>query len=103
MAANGFFLTEQCEKRGRNVYRFLPAKYGGKTKRGQDHAAPLYEMGYVFFADTPHNKTVYKDEIISFPNSPFKDRFDAMSQALIFYKECCGGSAQFTGRMPGQV
>jgi phage terminase large subunit-like protein len=101
-AANGYFLTESCEKRGRNVYKFNPGKFGGKNTRGQT-VAPLWEMGYVWVADTVHNKTVYKNEITSFPNSPFKDRFDAMSQALIYFSQCMGGSAQFTQRMPGQM
>ena len=101
-AANGFYLTESCEKRGRNVYRFIPAKFGGKDKRG-DLISPLWEMGYVHVADSPHNTTIYKSEITSFPHVPFKDRFDAMSQALLFFSKCMGGSAQFTGRMPGQV
>jgi phage terminase large subunit-like protein len=101
-AANGFYLTESCEKRGRNVYRFIPAKFGGKDKRG-DLISPLWEMGYVHVADSPHNTTIYKSEITSFPHCPYADRFDAMSQALLFYSKCMGGSAQFTGRMPGQV
>jgi predicted phage terminase large subunit-like protein len=100
-AANGFFIIEHLKQRYA-VYEFLPAKFGGKEVRAE-MVAPLWETGNIFIADNPHNRTVYMDEITSFPNSPFKDRVDAMSQALLYFTRCSAGSPTPVTRFPGQV
>ena len=100
-AANGYFLIEKLKMKY-PVYTFLPQNFGGKEKR-VEMIAPLWETGNVHVFDNVHNRTSYQEEIISFPNSPFRDRVDAMSMALIYFTRCAVGSAQFVGRMPGQV
>jgi predicted phage terminase large subunit-like protein len=100
-AASGFFLIEKLMEKY-PTYRFPPNKFGGKEIRA-DMISALWETGNVFVADNIHNKTVYQEEIISFPNSPFKDRVDAMSQALLYFTRCNAGDVQSVERASVQI
>jgi predicted phage terminase large subunit-like protein len=86
-AANGYYVIEQLRKKLPGVYEFVPKKYGGKEVRA-DMVAPLWETGNVYIGDTPYNRNTYMPEILAFPNATFKDRVDAMSQALIYFTRC---------------
>ena len=99
-AANGYYLIEKLKKKY-PVYPFPVARFGGKENRAAI-AATLWETGNVYILDTPHNRTVYMPEILAFPNSQWKDRVDAMSQAIIYYTKCRPvGAAWMTGAMGG--
>ncbi len=90
-AANGYYLLERLKK-NYPVYSFPVARFGGKEQRAAI-SATLWETGNVFILDTPYNRTVYMPEILAFPNSQWKDRVDAMSQAIIYYTKCRSAGA----------
>lgn len=82
-AANGYFVIEALKKKY-TVFPFDPKKYGGKEIRAE-MVLPLWETGNVYIFDSPHNREYYMQEILSFPSGEFKDRVDAMSQALLYF------------------
>lgn len=83
-AANGYFVIEKLREKLPGVFEFVPKLFGGKEVRA-DSVAPLWETGNVYIGDTPYNRNTYMPEILAFPNAQFKDRVDAMSQALLYY------------------
>ena len=83
-AANGYFVIESLKKKIPGIFEFEPKKFGGKEIRA-DSVSPLWETGNVYIADTPYNRNTYLPEILAFPNAVYKDRVDAMAQALIYY------------------
>jgi predicted phage terminase large subunit-like protein len=96
-AANGYYLIERLKKKF-PIYAFPVARFGGKEVRAEI-VAPLWETGNVCILDTPYNRNIYWPEILSFPSNQWKDRVDAMSQALIYYTRCRPVGAQWaTGR-----
>ena len=97
-AANGYYLIEKLRKKF-PIYAFPVQRFGGKEVRAEI-VAPLWETGNVYILDTPYNKNTYWPEILAFPNTQWKDRVDAMSQALIYYTRCRPIGAQWVnGRM----
>ncbi len=95
-AANGYYLLERLKKKY-PVYAFPVTRFGGKENRASI-ASTLWETGNIYILDTPHNRTVYMPDILAFPNSQWKDRVDAMSQAIIYYTKCRPvGAAWATG------
>jgi predicted phage terminase large subunit-like protein len=96
-AANGYYLIERLKKKF-PIYAFPVQRFGGKEVRAEI-VAPLWETGNVYILDTPYNRNVYWPEILAFPSNQWKDRVDAMSQALIYYTRCRPVGAQWaTGR-----
>lgn len=85
-AANGYYVIEKMKMK-HSVYQFNPSKFGGKEVRAESISA-LWETGNVYIHDSVYNRTKYLEEILAFPNSEFKDRVDAMSQALIYFTRC---------------
>lgn len=83
-AANGYFVIEFLKKKLSGVFGFDPRKYGGKEKRA-DSVTYLCEAGNVFIPDTDYIKSKWLPEILMFPNGKYKDRIDAMVQAMIYY------------------
>jgi predicted phage terminase large subunit-like protein len=83
--SNAFFLIEALSKQF-SIYSFNPSKWGGKEIRA-GIVAPLVMQGNVHFRDNQYFRTFYLDEILTFPNSKFKDRVDAMAQALIYFTQ----------------
>ena len=99
-AANGYYLLERLRKKY-PVYAFPVAKFGGKEVRA-DLAATLWETGNVYILDTPYNRNTYWPDILAFPSNQYKDRVDAMSQAILYYTKCRPVGAQWvTGRIGG--
>jgi predicted phage terminase large subunit-like protein len=82
-AASGFGIIEELKKTFFGVFPFPPQQYGGKEKRAES-ILYLWESGNVFLPESQHIRTVYLPEIVSFPLGEYKDRVDAMSQALIW-------------------
>jgi predicted phage terminase large subunit-like protein len=96
-AANGYYLLERLKKKY-PVYAFPVSRFGGKEVRAE-LAATLWETGNVHIIDTPYNRNHYWPEILAFPSSQWKDRVDAMSQAIIYFTKCRPSGAQWiTGR-----
>ena len=96
-AANGYYLLERLRKKY-PVYAFPVSRFGGKEVRAE-LAATLWETGNVYLIDTPYNRNHYWPEILAFPSSQWKDRVDAMSQAIIYFTKCRPSGAQWiTGR-----
>jgi predicted phage terminase large subunit-like protein len=83
-AANGFFVIEFLKKSLSGVFGFDPRRYGGKEARA-DSITYLCEAGNVFLPDTNYIKSRWLPEILMFPNGQYKDRVDAMVQALIWF------------------
>jgi predicted phage terminase large subunit-like protein len=81
--ASGYTILENLKKKFPLVFGFDPRKYGGKEKRAE-MVSRYWEAGNVFVLNNEYYKSRYIPEIIDFPNGPFKDRVDAMSQALIW-------------------
>jgi len=82
-AANGYFVIERLKK-SYPVYSFDPKRYGGKEIRAE-MVTPLWETGNVILFDSPNIRERYLPEILNFPAGEFKDRVDAMSQALLYF------------------
>jgi len=96
-AANGYYLLERFKKKF-PVYAFPVNRFGGKEVRAEI-VATLWETGNVCLIDTPYNRNHYWPEILAFPSSQWKDRVDAMSQALLYFTKCRPTGAQWiTGR-----
>jgi phage terminase large subunit-like protein len=81
--ASGYTILENLKKVYPLVFGFDPRKYGGKEKRAE-MVSRYWEAGNVFILLNEYYKSRYVPEIIDFPNGPYKDRVDAMSQALIW-------------------
>jgi len=82
-AASGFGVIEALKLKHYGVFAFPPQQYGGKEKRAES-ILYLWEAGNVYLPDSQHMRTVYLPEILAFPVGEYKDRVDAMSQALIW-------------------
>lgn len=96
-AANGYYLIERLKKKY-PVYIFPVQRFGGKEDRAKI-VAPLWETGNVCVIDTKYNREVYYQELMEFPDCQWKDRVDAMSQAIIYFTKCRPtGALWVTGR-----
>lgn len=82
-AASGFGVIEALKQRFPGVFAFPPQQYGGKEKRAES-IRYLWEAGNIFLPESQHIRCEYLPEIIAFPMGEYKDRIDAMSQALIW-------------------
>lgn len=98
-AANGYFLIERLEKKF-PVYKFDPKKYGGKEVRAE-MVLPLWETGNIYIFDNQHNRNIYFTEILNFPSGEYKDRVDAMSQALLYFTRAGHGMGGVTNQIRG--
>jgi predicted phage terminase large subunit-like protein len=83
-AANGYFVIEFLKKRLSGVFGFDPRKYGGKEQRA-DSVTYLCEAGNVYLPDTDYVHSKFLPEVLMFPNGKYKDRIDAMVQAMIYF------------------
>jgi predicted phage terminase large subunit-like protein len=83
-AASGFGVIEALKLKHYGVFAFPPQQYGGKEKRAES-ILYLWEAGNVYLPDSQHVRTIYLPEILAFPVGEYKDRVDAMSQALIWF------------------
>jgi predicted phage terminase large subunit-like protein len=92
-AANGYYLIERLRKKF-PIYAFPVSRFGGKEVRAEIVAA-LWETGNVYILDTPYNRNHYWPEILAFPSNQWKDRVDAMSQAILYYTKCRPMGAQW--------
>lgn len=82
-AASGFGVIEALKKKYTGVFPFPPQAYGGKEKRA-DSIRYIWEAGNIYLPESEYIRSIYLPEILVFPNGEFKDRVDAMVQALIF-------------------
>lgn len=98
-AANGYFLIEKLSKKY-PVYQFDPKKYGGKEVRAE-MVLPLWETGNVWIFDSQYNRNTYFTEILNFPSGEYKDRVDAMSQALLYFTRAEHGVGGPTSNVRG--
>lgn len=83
LAASGFGIFAEIRNQVPGVFAFPPGQYGGKEARA-DSIVYLWQAGNIFLPDTQYIKVKYLPELLAFPNGKYKDRVDAMSQALIF-------------------
>lgn len=80
--------TQLCQAVRNSIQRLIPCVCRGAKENRFNIVCLKIECGDLLF---PSNYNAwfkdFEDELVSFPNSLFKDQCDALSQALIYYQE----------------